>query len=77
MLLQFTDIISESENISLQARVKFSKNALLADVCISTSAAPTILPAHYFETTYEDGTTRSFNLIDGGVAANNPVYFPT
>ncbi|XP_063945093.1 patatin-like protein 1 isoform X2 [Daucus carota subsp. sativus] len=76
-----TDVIIPTFDIKLlqpiifstsDARVKFSKNALLADVCISTSAAPTILPAHYFETTYEDGTTRSFNLIDGGVAANNP-----
>ncbi|KAK3004118.1 hypothetical protein RJ639_020109 [Escallonia herrerae] len=33
----------------------------------STSAAPTYLPAHYFRN--ED---REFNLIDGGVAANNP-----
>ncbi|XBI41490.1 hypothetical protein VPH35_125950 [Triticum aestivum] len=41
-----------------------SKNALLSDVCISTSAAPTYLP---------DGKTRAFNLIDGGVVANNPV----
>uniref|UniRef100_A0A8R7VC25 Patatin n=1 Tax=Triticum urartu TaxID=4572 RepID=A0A8R7VC25_TRIUA len=27
-----------------------SKNALLSDVCISTSAAPTYLPGHHFET---------------------------
>ncbi|CAA6662450.1 unnamed protein product [Spirodela intermedia] len=38
-------------------------NATLSDVCISTSAAPTYLPAYYF----------NFNLIDGGVAANNPM----
>ncbi|WOG93113.1 hypothetical protein DCAR_0312394 [Daucus carota subsp. sativus] len=54
------------------AKIKTSKNALLADVCVATSAAPTFLPAHYFETKHEDGKTRSFNLIDGGVAANNP-----
>lgn len=57
----------------MQAKVKTSKNALLADVCIATSAAPTLLPAHYFETKFEDGKTRSFNLIDGGVVAGNPV----
>ncbi|KAL8124852.1 patatin-like protein 1 [Apium graveolens] len=56
------------------AKVKTSKNALLADVCIATSAAPTYLPAHYFETKHEDGKTRSYNLIDGGVAANNPTH---
>ncbi|KAJ0981587.1 hypothetical protein J5N97_009842 [Dioscorea zingiberensis] len=47
------------------------KNPLLSDVCIGTSAAPTFLPAHYFETKHQ-GTSRSFNLVDGGVAANNP-----
>ncbi|CAM0942944.1 unnamed protein product [Alopecurus aequalis] len=49
-----------------------SKNALLADVCISTSAAPTYLPGHHFETEDKHGKPRAFNLIDGGVAANNP-----
>ncbi|GLT57143.1 hypothetical protein SLA2020_301320 [Shorea laevis] len=48
------------------------KNARLANVCISTSAAPTFLPAHYFETKDSSGKTRKFDLIDGGVAANNP-----
>ncbi|XP_021829243.1 patatin-like protein 2 [Prunus avium] len=47
-------------------------DALLSDVCIGTSAAPTFLPAHYFETKDEFGQTREFNLIDGGMAANNP-----
>ncbi|PWZ57310.1 Patatin-like protein 2 [Zea mays] len=49
-----------------------SKDALLSDVCISTSAAPTYLPGHQFQTTDKDGKARAFNLIDGGVAANNP-----
>lgn len=51
-----------------------SLDALLSDICLSTSAAPTYLPSHYFKT--EDvvaGTAREFNLVDGGVAANNPV----
>ncbi|CAI9115767.1 OLC1v1016759C2 [Oldenlandia corymbosa var. corymbosa] len=47
-------------------------NANLRDICIGTSAAPTYLPAHYFETQDSDGCIRPFNLIDGGVAANNP-----
>eukprot|EP00253_Pinus_taeda_P011516 PITA_11516 len=47
-------------------------DAFLYDVCVGTSAAPTYLPAHYFETQNSTGQTRSFNLIDGGVAANNP-----
>nr|CAB3483261.1 unnamed protein product [Digitaria exilis] len=54
------------------ARDDVSKDALLSDVCISTSAAPTYLPGHQFETNDKDGKPRAFNLIDGGVAANNP-----
>ena len=50
-----------------------SMDALLSDICISTSAAPTYLPAHQFETKDSTGKVREFNLIDGGVAANNPV----
>ncbi|KAL3526766.1 hypothetical protein ACH5RR_011422 [Cinchona calisaya] len=47
-------------------------DALLSDICISTSAAPTILPAHYFKNTDAQGKEQEFNLLDGGVAANNP-----
>ncbi|XP_044981597.1 patatin-like protein 2 isoform X1 [Hordeum vulgare subsp. vulgare] len=47
-------------------------DALLSDICISMSAAPTYLPAHYFKTEDSHGNTKEFNLIDGGVAANNP-----
>jgi len=57
----------------MQVKRKPSINALLSDICISTSAAPTYLPAHYFETQDSTGKIREFNLIDGGVAANNPV----
>ncbi|XP_064990311.1 patatin-like protein 2 [Musa acuminata AAA Group] len=57
---------------SFEARHSPLKNAHLADICISTSAAPTYLPAHYFETTDSDGKSHSYNLIDGGIAANNP-----
>ncbi|KAF5186579.1 Patatin-like protein [Thalictrum thalictroides] len=48
------------------------KNPLLSDVCISTSAAPIFLPAYHFKTSNSQKEERSFNLIDGGVAANNP-----
>ncbi|KAI3785050.1 hypothetical protein L1987_44160 [Smallanthus sonchifolius] len=44
-----------------------SKDALLSDICIGTSAAPTYLPAHGFE-----NRGQMFNLVDGGVVANNP-----
>ncbi|XP_010509131.1 PREDICTED: patatin-like protein 2 [Camelina sativa] len=48
------------------------KNATLADIAISTSAAPTYLPAHFFTTQDSTGNIKEYNLIDGGVAANNP-----
>lgn len=56
-----------------QLKHRPSKNALLSDITISTSAAPTFFPAHYFETKDDKGETRAFNLVDGGLAANNPV----
>jgi patatin-like phospholipase/acyl hydrolase len=56
-----------------QVKKNPSIDALLSDICIATSAAPTYLPAHYFQTRHPSGEVRDFNLIDGGVAANNPV----
>ncbi|KAE8814161.1 Patatin group A-3 [Hordeum vulgare] len=57
---------------SFQLKHSPAKNALLSDIAISTSAAPTFFPAHYFETKDDKGEPRAFNLIDGGLAANNP-----
>ncbi|XP_044949174.1 patatin-like protein 2 isoform X2 [Hordeum vulgare subsp. vulgare] len=56
----------------VKKKKKSTMDALLSDICISTSAAPTYLPAHYFKTEDSHGNTKEFNLIDGGVAANNP-----
>ncbi|KAK9269841.1 hypothetical protein L1049_025414 [Liquidambar formosana] len=47
-------------------------NACLSDITIGTSAAPTYLPAHYFKNQYHERKVQEFNLVDGGVAANNP-----
>ncbi|KAJ1255692.1 hypothetical protein BS78_K170700 [Paspalum vaginatum] len=77
-----TNIVIPAFDVKLLQPVIFStheakttswKNALLSDVCIGTSAAPTYLPAHRFWT-HDDanGAEREYNLIDGGVAANNP-----
>ncbi|KAF5817711.1 putative patatin-like phospholipase domain, Acyl transferase/acyl hydrolase/lysophospholipase [Helianthus annuus] len=49
-------------------------DAKVSDICIGTSAAPVYLPAHKFQTKDSEGNLlREFNLIDGGVIANNPV----
>ncbi|MFQ6642133.1 hypothetical protein Gotur_017838, partial [Gossypium turneri] len=55
-----------------QVKKKPTLDALLSDICIGTSAAPTYLPAHYFKIQTDNGDVREYNLIDGGVAANNP-----
>ncbi|XP_012449227.1 patatin-like protein 2 isoform X3 [Gossypium raimondii] len=57
---------------SFQVKKNPTLNALLSDICIATSAAPTYLPAHYFKTIVFERKKRENNLIDGGVAANNP-----
>ncbi|XP_031248919.1 patatin-like protein 2 [Pistacia vera] len=57
---------------SYEVKKSPSIDALLSDICIGTSAAPTYLPAHQFETHDPKGNARRFDLIDGGVAANNP-----
>ncbi|CAI9786478.1 unnamed protein product [Fraxinus pennsylvanica] len=55
-----------------QAMMTPSLDAQLSDICIGTSAAPTYLPAYYFKNQIRQGYVREFNLVDGGVAANNP-----
>ncbi|KAL1219318.1 Patatin-like protein 2 [Cardamine amara subsp. amara] len=57
---------------SYEVKINPLKNATLADIAISTSAAPTYLPAHFFKTQDSNGNVKEYNLIDGGVAANNP-----
>ncbi|KAH9316395.1 hypothetical protein KI387_025022, partial [Taxus chinensis] len=76
-----TNVVIPTYDIHLEQPVIFStfeakkdilKDAYLSDICIGTSATPTYLPAHYFKTKDSLGNIREFNLIDGGVAANNP-----
>ncbi|KAK9112824.1 hypothetical protein Scep_020343 [Stephania cephalantha] len=76
-----TNVVIPTFDIKLLQPIVFSSyevkkysdaDARLADICIGTSAAPTYLPAHYFKTQGKDKNTLEFNLIDGGVAANNP-----
>ncbi|KAK4393328.1 Patatin-like protein 3 [Sesamum angolense] len=64
--------VTVSQTLTNVGKANVSKNALLSDVCLGTSAAPSYLPPHYFETQDSDGKKRSFDLVDGGVAANNP-----
>ncbi|KAK9040204.1 hypothetical protein V6N11_015378 [Hibiscus sabdariffa] len=52
---------------SYQIPINPGIDALLSDITISTSAAPTYFPSYYFKNNGEE-----FNLIDGGIAANNP-----
>lgn len=61
----------------VQLKRKPQLDALVSDICIGTSAAPTYLPPHYFETKNSKGEVTQFNLADGGIGANNPVYLKT
>ncbi|KAL5770578.1 hypothetical protein ACOSP7_014732 [Xanthoceras sorbifolium] len=54
-----------------KAKCDDQKDAPLAEVCIGTTAAPYYLPPYYFEMNSSEGT-KQFNLVDGGIAANNP-----
>ncbi|GAB2267375.1 Proteolipid protein 2 [Dionaea muscipula] len=76
-----TNVVIPSFDIKCMQPVIFSSyqvkktpftNARLADICLGTSAAPTYLPAHHFSLEDEVGAVKDFNLVDGGVAANNP-----
>ncbi|KAK7383112.1 hypothetical protein VNO78_28781 [Psophocarpus tetragonolobus] len=68
------DIKSLQPTIFSSYQIKMSPcmDAKLSDICISTSAAPTYLPAHNFKNQDSKGNIHEFNLIDGGVCANNP-----
>ncbi|CAI9293795.1 unnamed protein product [Lactuca saligna] len=57
---------------SYEIKEKPYLNALLSDICIATSATPTYLPPHHFETIDHEGQKHEFNLVDGGMAVNNP-----
>ncbi|WVZ16799.1 hypothetical protein V8G54_009781 [Vigna mungo] len=52
---------------SFKLKTQTYLNALLSDIGLSTSAAPTFFPSHRFQ---NDGV--QFDLIDGAMAANNP-----
>ncbi|XWS29863.1 hypothetical protein CRYUN_Cryun24cG0066600 [Craigia yunnanensis] len=57
---------------TFEAKIDTSKDALLSDICIGTSSAPTYFPAYTFKTKDSEGNDREFHLVDGGIAANNP-----
>lgn len=72
--LGLENVINLYGNFMFQLKKNPSLDAWLADICIGTSAAPTYLPGHTFATEDSEGNLLGeFNLIDGGVAANNPV----
>ncbi|KAK6939574.1 Patatin-like phospholipase domain, partial [Dillenia turbinata] len=77
IVIPTVDIKSLQPTIFSSYEVKGSPtlDARLSDICIGTSAAPTYFPAYYFANQDYDGNTREFNLIDGGMVANNPVLF--
>ncbi|WVZ16797.1 hypothetical protein V8G54_009779 [Vigna mungo] len=57
---------------SFKLKTQTYLNALLSDIGLSTSAAPTFFPSHEFQ----NGGVK-FDLIDGAMAANNPALVAT
>jgi patatin-like phospholipase/acyl hydrolase len=63
----------------VQAKRNPLENPPLKLVCQASAAAPTYLPAVQFsildpgEEAHPAPHTRQFNMVDGGVAVNNPV----
>ncbi|XP_038723272.1 patatin-like protein 1 [Tripterygium wilfordii] len=57
---------------TFEAETDASQDALLSDICISTSSAPTYFPAYHFKTKDSEGNDKEFHLVDGGIAENNP-----
>lgn len=56
-----------------QAQKRAVMNPLISDVCVAATAAPTFFPPCAF--TIEDrqlGMKKEYNLVDGGIFANNP-----
>ncbi|KAG7536590.1 Patatin-like phospholipase domain [Arabidopsis suecica] len=64
-----SDEIEIMEDALGTASVDPRLNVKLSDICIGTSAAPYYLPPYKFP---ENDEMRTFNLIDGGVTANDP-----
>ncbi|CAL4986550.1 unnamed protein product [Urochloa decumbens] len=50
------------------------KNAHLSDICISTSAAPTYFPAHFFKTEGPDGNMVAMTMLTKEVLRRNPDF---
>ncbi|KAH9566754.1 hypothetical protein CY35_04G145400 [Sphagnum magellanicum] len=87
--IPLTSVIIPSFDINTQQPVLFSswqakrnplENPPLKLVCQASAAAPTYLPAVHFsipdpaEGAHPAPHTRQFNMVDGGVAVNNPTY---
>lgn len=57
-----------------QAKSKKIPDCLIRDVCRASTAAPTYLGPYYFSSMHDDGVIREFNMVDGGISANNPIF---
>ncbi|XP_059305370.1 patatin-2-Kuras 1-like [Lycium ferocissimum] len=68
------DIYNLQPTIFFKSEIEKSHymDAKMSDICISTSAAPTMFPPYYFENDDGQGNMHKFNVIDGAAAADNP-----
>jgi len=90
MKSEFSCVDAQSDDdgpwVPIVEQPRFEK-ALVKDVCLATTAAPTFLPPVYFtvppseenkdhtKKRPETDGIQKFNMIDGGMAVNNPVGF--
>ncbi|KAK2998410.1 hypothetical protein RJ639_023429, partial [Escallonia herrerae] len=72
LLFKFFTFLKPCEIFRVMSQDPSLDDVLLSDICIGTSAAPMYLPPYYFKTNNYSGLVKRFNMIDGGVAANNP-----
>ncbi|KAF5201660.1 Patatin-like protein [Thalictrum thalictroides] len=55
-----------------EAKRDMLRDPKISDACVASAAAPTFFPPYYLKTQKSITVRREFNLIDGGIAANNP-----
>ncbi|BBN12329.1 hypothetical protein MPTK1_5g19190 [Marchantia polymorpha subsp. ruderalis] len=76
-----TDVLLTTFDVQAQEPVFFDKQVALRlpefdiqlkDACLGTTAAPTYFPAYQIPKPGQSKTEAYYNLVDGGVAANNP-----
>ncbi|PIA46444.1 hypothetical protein AQUCO_01500174v1 [Aquilegia coerulea] len=57
---------------TVEAKRDMLRDPKIFDACVASAAAPTYFPPYFLKTQKSITVTREFNLVDGGLTANNP-----